>query len=194
MLRCGTMPTTTAKRSRVRTSWTYADYCRIPADRKRHEIIDGRHYVTPAPEPYHQAVTLRLASRLLGLIAESGLGDVYVSPIDLHLGPGTVVQPDVLAVTTANRDIVGRKKITGRPDLVIEVLSPTASSLRRDRRLKYDRYRRAGVPEYWIVDPQARLVEQYVLHRGRYRRGQRSGERIELAAFPGVAVPLRAVW
>jgi Uma2 family endonuclease len=194
MLRCPPMPTTTAKRARLRAGWTYAGYCRIPADGRRHEILDGRHYVAPAPDTYHQAVTLRLASRLLGLIGDAGLGEVFVSPIDLHLAPGTIVQPDVLAVATANRGIIGVRKISGRPELVVEVLSATPSSRRRDRRLKLARYERAGVPEYLIVDPRARAVEQFVLAGGCYGAPRRCTQRVELASFPGVAVALRTIW
>jgi Uma2 family endonuclease len=192
MLRCGTMPST-AKRP-LRAGWTYADYCRIPEDGRRHEVIDGRHYVTPAPELYHQAVVLGLAAALRDAIFATGLGEVYIAPIDLHLAPRTIVQPDVLAVAAANRGILGAKKVTGRPDLVVEVLSPTASSRRRDLRLKFSRYQRAGVPEYLVVDPAARTVAQHVLRAGRYGAARRCTDRVDLASFPGVAIALRAIW
>ena len=197
MLRCSvrneTMTTADATRPRPeRKRWTYADYCRIPPDRKRHEIIDGRHYVTPAPSPYHQAVGLRLAYELMRLVEKTGRGRVFISPIDVHLAPGTVVQPDLVVLRPRTRSIVGDTKLTGVPDLLIEVLSP--SNRRYDCQVKRERYERAGVREFWIVDPEARSIEQLVLRGGAYAsRGVATGA-ITLHTFRGITIDLREVW
>src|SRR5215471_9290346 len=90
------MPTATTKR------WTYADYCRIPPDRNRHEIIDGVHYVNPAPTPWHQTVSRRLQYELMTAIELPGLGEVFDAPIDVHLGRGALVQPDLVVVLRRN--------------------------------------------------------------------------------------------
>jgi Uma2 family endonuclease len=178
--------------SRRRANWTYADYCRIPADGRRHEILDGRHCVTPAPETYHQALVLAMASTLRARIDEPGRGQVFIAPTDVHLGPGTVVQPDILVVAASQRAIVGKAKIRGAPAVVVEVLSP--STRKRDRQTKLARYQRAGVAEYLIVDPRARVIEQYVLEGGTYGEGRRCTLRIELVTFPGVVLDLRTLW
>ncbi|MFY9344536.1 MAG: Uma2 family endonuclease [Planctomycetota bacterium] len=177
-----------------RRGWTYADYCRIRADGKRHEIIDGRHYAAPAPEPSHQAIVMRLGKRLHTRIEDGKLGLVFLSPIDVHLGPGSLVQPDILALLPSQDALVGEKKITGVPSLLIEVLSPTPSSQRRDRRTKLRRYERAGVAEYLIVDPRARTIEQFVLRDGKYLPPRRCTEGLELVTFPGVEIALREIW
>jgi Uma2 family endonuclease len=158
------MTTVTARTRR----WTYADYCRIPPDRKRHEIIDGRHFVNPAPSPYHQIVAGRLFYELMRLVEKPGRGRVLSSPIDVHLAPGTVVQPDIVVLRPRNASIIGPKKLTGVPDLLVEVLSP--SNRGYDRRTKRDRYERAGVRELWLVDPEHHSVEQLVLGRDRRYR------------------------
>ncbi|HEX5051200.1 MAG TPA: Uma2 family endonuclease [Planctomycetota bacterium] len=103
MLRCsmGTIPTMTTTARRRQRRWTYADYCRIPPDRNRHELIDGRHFVSPAPGPYHQTVSRRLQYELMRLIEKPGLGEVFDAPIDVHLGRGTLVQPAATACTCA---------------------------------------------------------------------------------------------
>jgi Uma2 family endonuclease len=184
-----TMTTVTARTRR----WTYADYCRIPPDRKRHEIIDGRHYVNPAPTPYHQTVSIRLAYELMRLVEKPGLGRVLTSPIDVHLAPGTVVQPDLVVLRPRNASIIGPKKLTGVPDLLIEVMSPSNRSY--DRRTKRDRYERSGVRELWLVDPEAHTVAQLVLGRdGRYRAALVSGEQVTLHVVRGVAIDLTEVW
>jgi len=181
--------TATAKTTR---RWTYADYCRIPYDRKRHEIIDGSHYVNPAPSPYHQAVVTRLLYELMRLIEKQGHGRVFTSPIDVHLGPSTVVQPDIVVLRPRTEFIIGEKKLTGTPDLLVEVLSP--SNRNYDRRTKRDRYERSGVRESWLVDPGERSVEQLVLHAGRYRKPISCEQEITLRILRNVRIDLREVW
>lgn len=198
MLRClhptrSSMTTITANRRRPhQRRWTYADYCRIPPDRFRHEIIDGRHYVTPAPSPDHQEVSGSLNAQLRARIRDTGKGRVLAAPLDVHLGRGTLVQPDLVVVVGRNQSIIGPKKLTGVPDLLVEILSP--SSKRRDRKKKFTRYERAGVREYWIVDPEAHVVEQYTLRNGRYGPPIVSGERIRLHILRGIEVDLRTAW
>ncbi|MFY9346063.1 MAG: Uma2 family endonuclease [Planctomycetota bacterium] len=187
------MPTATGVRSRSRHRvWTYADYCRIPADRKRHEIIDGRHYVTPAPSVGHQDASAGLTIEIGIRVRTPGLGKVYSAPLDVDLGRGTVVQPDLVVVMQNNRAVIGDKKITGAPDFVIEILSPSTS--RRDRRLKKARYQRAGVREFWIVDAKKKSVRQFVLRDGRYGRGVVCKDRIRLHVVRGVSIDLAKVW
>jgi Uma2 family endonuclease len=172
--------------------WTYADYCRIPADRNRHEIIDGRHYVNAAPGPYHQTVSIRLGSELLQRVEKTGRGRVLNAPIDVHLGRGSVVQPDLLVLRNANRSIIGPRKLTGVPDLLIEILSPRTR--RHDRQRKKRRYERAGVTEFWLVDPDAQVVEQFVLRDGSYGEPVTSGESVRLRILRNVTIDLRDVW
>lgn len=193
MLRCVPM-TTAAKTIAKDRGWTYADYCRLPDDGKRHEIVDGRHYVGPAPEPYHQAIVLGLACEMRAKLQSTGHGQVFVAPLDVHLAPGTVVQPDVLVVDGRRRTIIGRTKITGVPTLVVEVLSPSSMARRRDRKVKRDRYQRAGVAEYLIVDPAARTIEQFVLTGGEYGPPCACTETVTLATFPGVVLDVRGLW
>ena len=193
MLRCEEPPsrtmTTTARRPQKR--WTYADYCRIPADRNRHEIIDGKHFVNPAPSPYHQTVSRRLQYELMRLVEKTGLAEVFNAPIDVHLGPGSLVQPDLVVVRPRSRCIIGDKKLTGVPDLLIEILSPSSSSY--DRRTKRDRYERAGVHEFWLVDPEAHLVEQLILRGGTYAAPIACTARIRPRIFRGIEIDLRQV-
>ena len=90
MIRCLETPplTTTTTRPRLPRGkrWTYADYCKIPPDRKRHEIIDGRHYVSPSPSRPHQWIAGQLFGQLNNRISLTGLGQVYHAPLDVHLG------------------------------------------------------------------------------------------------------------
>lgn len=117
---------------------------------------------------------------------------MFVSPVDVHLGPNNVVQPDVIVLRKRNASIIGKKKLTGVPDLLIEVLSP--SNQPYDRRTKRDLYERAGVRELWLVDPEARTIEQLVLRSGRYKPAVVVTGHITLQILRGVTVDLTEVW
>lgn len=186
------MPTPTVTKPARRSNWTYADYCKIPPDRHRHEIIDGRHYVTPSPEIGHQRAGSRLVHQLMAQIDDVGLGETFSAPLDVHLGRGTVVQPDLVVVHRDNRAVLGTKKVTGVPDLLVEILSP--SSGKRDRTLKRDRYERAGVREYWLVDREARVVQQFVLRGGVYSEPLTCAEHLRCRVFRGVVIDVTRLW
>lgn len=192
MLRCFDGPTTMTQTIPSSRRWTYADYCRIPADRKRHQIVDGRHFVSPAPSLRHQEVALRLAMELVRAVEDRRRGRVFVAPVDVHLAPGTIVQPDLVVLSTRHTSRIGQKKITGAPDLLVEILSPSHRTF--DTVLKRERYERAGVRELWLVDPDADSLVQLVLRRGRYVEVATDGPIVRLRALRGPTVDLRAVF
>jgi Uma2 family endonuclease len=171
---------------------TYDDYLLIPDDGLRHEILDGVHYVSAAPVPYHQYVSGRLFFHLYRRITEPGLGKIYPAPVEVHFAMFDVTQPDIVVVLEPNEGIIGPKKIEGPPDLVIEILSE--STAKRDRTLKKERYRLGGIPEYWIVDPERRVVQQFVLEGEDYRLVSESADEVTFRGLPGVRIDLREVW
>ena len=136
--------------------WTAERIRALPDDGLRHEVVDGEHLVTPAPRAPHQIAVFELAKRLDAYVVEHGLGRVMHSPADLEFDPRTLMQPD-LFVTASRRVKTWRDALPIR--LAVEVLSP--SSARADRIVKRRRLQRAGVPEYWIVDLDARIVERW---------------------------------
>lgn len=138
--------------------WTAADLRAIPDDRNRYEIIDGELFVTPSASVSHQLVLSRLFGELLLYLRAEPVGRVWTAPADIILAADTVVQPDlfVLPVWLRPREWAD---IQGRLLLAIEVLSP--STARRDRGFKRERYQRARIPEYWVVDPRTRRVERW---------------------------------
>lgn len=192
MLRCFDGPTTMTQTIPTPRRWTYADYCRIPADRKRHQIVDGRHFVSPAPSLRHQEVALRLAMELVRAVEDRRRGRVFVAPVDVHLAPGTIVQPDLVVLSTRRTSRIGTKKITGAPDLLVEILSPSHRTF--DTVLKRERYQRAGVRELWLVDPDADSLVQLVLRRGRYVEVATAGPLVRLRALRGITIDLRKVF
>ncbi len=171
---------------------TYQDYCRIPEDGQRHEILDGEHFVNPAPIPYHQSVLGELHVQLHAAVQAPGLGRVFFSPIDLQLSEGDILQPDLIVILAEHGHIVTANRVKGLPDLVVEVLSP--STRRHDRIRKKARYAKAGVPEYWIVDTEKHFVEQHLLESGAYRLAERCEEVVRSAAIGGVSVDVTLLW
>ncbi len=135
--------------------YTYADLERLPADRKRYEIIGGDLIVSPSPNVLHQRIVGTLFAQLHAFASSVG-GQAFVAPLDVVFADDDIVEPDVLYVAADRLEIIGEKNLRGAPSLVIEVLSP--SSYDTDPGEKLALYARYGVPEYWIVDPRTRSI------------------------------------
>jgi len=132
----------------------------LPDDGMRHELLDGEHVVTPAPRFVHQLVLGEVWEYLRNAVGDRDEIDVLSSPADIHLGPRTLVQPDLFIVSVAperRANIAWRDVPT--PLLAVEFLSPSTAS--RDRGKKRRIYLDAGIEEYWIVDIDARLIERW---------------------------------
>jgi len=137
--------------------WTREEVLALPDDGKRYELVDGELLVSSSPRGVHQSTVMEFLLRLAPYVRAHGLGAVSMSPADLDFRSGQVLQPDLFIGEPVN----GREPIEWSdfniPTLVIEVLSP--STARSDRVVKRKKFQRVGVPEYWIVDPDARLVD-----------------------------------
>ena len=137
---------------------TYSDYLKISDDGRRHELIDGEHLVTPAPDRRHQEISGRLFFAIESCLRAAPLGKLYAAPLDVILSDVDIVQPDLVFVSTGRRAVLGTS-VHGAPDLVVEILSP--SSRRTDEIIKRRLYDRVSVSEYWIVDPEIEVVKVY---------------------------------
>ncbi len=138
--------------------FTYKDYEQLP-EGAPYQLIGGQLVLTPAPEPYHQKVSLKIASDLFRFVTENGLGEVFNAPVDVYLTDTETYQPDIIYISKENTGIIREKKIEGPPDLVIEILSPSTAYY--DMKHKKKVYERTGVKEYWLVDPMEKSVEIY---------------------------------
>lgn len=112
---------------------TYETYLTLPEMQQRYAILDGEIVMAAALNPLHQTVVLELAIRLAAFVRERQLGRVFVAPLDVLIRrePLRTRQPDLMSITQERRAIIGQQVIEGRPDLVIEVLSPGARSVDR---------------------------------------------------------------
>jgi Uma2 family endonuclease len=141
------------------TGWTVDMLDALPDDGKRYEIIDGELFVTPAPGYPHQRALRELFRRLDPYLHGRRDAEVIFSPADVRSGPRTSVQPDLFVMRRPVRAGPHGWPDLGTLILAVEILSPTTA--RVDRGRKRALYQREGLPEYWIVDLDSRLVERW---------------------------------
>lgn len=173
---------------------TFHDWLSFPDDGRAYEIVDGELFVTPSPSIRHQRTSREIQHALLTFLRATGLGEVLNAPVGVKLDEGTVVEPDIVVVLKAHAGRIGEQVIEGAPDIVIEILSP--GTAQRDLGIKRNKYETCGVPEYWIVDAEARGIEVLSLHSGRYSRSQAFGgnDTLTSPSLPGFAVDVSDVF
>jgi Uma2 family endonuclease len=158
------MPATVEKKR-----YTYKDYAELP-EGAPYQLIEGELVMTPSPAPYHQLISIRLATSLANHVMSKKSGMVLYAPIDVYLDEEDTYQPDIIFISKERMSIVGEKKIEGAPDLVVEILSPSTAYY--DLRKKFHKYEKHGVKEYWIVDPELKSVEIYANKNGKFVQEQ----------------------
>ena len=137
---------------------TSDDFLLFPEDGKRHELIDGEHYVSASPATKHQRIAGNLYWLIRSHLEVHAVGTVMLSPFDVVLSFFDVVVPDLLYFTSARfKKIVGEKNAQGAPELVVKIGSPSTRD--RDETIKRRLYERCGVSEYWVVDPKFETAE-----------------------------------
>lgn len=149
-------------------SYTYADYLKWKF-KERVEIIKGKILaMSPAPTRLHQDISLKLTLRFVQTF-ENNPCKLYVAPFDVRFpdkegNVKTVVQPDLCVICDQNK--LDDKGCVGAPDLIVEILSP--GNTRKEMKNKYELYQEQGVKEYWIVSPETRVIQIFVLQGDKY--------------------------
>src|SRR2546425_3560035 len=113
----------------VDTRLTYDDYCLLPDDGKRYEIIDGELFVTPSPRTAHQKIVTRLTRFLSAFAEDANLGEVFVAPFDVVFSNFDVVEPDLLYISNERASVVTEKNVQGSPNLRSEEHTSELQSL-----------------------------------------------------------------
>lgn len=173
---------------------TYEDYCALPDDGLRYEVIEGFLFSEPSPWRAHQQVAGNLFVILHPHVRERGLGEVFIAPFDVILDRRTVVVPDLVFVARERAGIVTERAVEEAPDLIVEILSP--GTARRDRVAKLNAYARRRVRHYWLLDPEARTLEALELTEGSYRlvAAVAGDEVFRPRLFPDLVIPLPELW
>jgi len=182
------------KKKQKRKVWTYEDYLNLE-DEKRYEVINGRLEEMPAPSFEHQRISGVIEFIMRGFVYKHRLGEIVYAPFDVILSETVVVQPDIVFISNENLKDIKRGRLFGPPDLVIEIVSP--ATIRRDTVVKKDIYKRFGVREYWIVYPDERAIEVWVLSdKGKYELfsvAEREGK-VKSKVLQGLEVDLKEVF
>jgi Uma2 family endonuclease len=178
--------------------YTYKDYLQWN-DGERWELIDGIPYnMSPAPSTAHQRV-IRELSFAIHAYLQGKTCEVFTAPFDVRLFESdkneetdTVVQPDLAIICDPNK--IDEKGCKGSPDLIIEVLSP--GTARKDKWEKFHQYEKAGVKEYWIVDPTHETVETYTLVDEKYsqRKIYSNEDEIRVNIFEDLTIPVKMIF
>ncbi len=176
--------------------FTYEDFLLFPEDGKRHELLDGEHFVTPAPTTRHQRLSLRLSTAIEVFLKEHPIGELFVAPCDVVLSNVDVVEPDLLFIAASRQSIITELNIQGAPDLVVEILSD--STRKTDEVIKRKLYERFGVKEYWIVDPVLDSIKIYRKTEDGYTHAQALTQEdtthLTTSLLPGLQITLEELF
>jgi Uma2 family endonuclease len=185
------------KANPARVKLTYDDFLLFPDDGKRHELIDGEHYVTPSPNMKHQAISGNLHFMIRSWLEQHPVGRIFYAPFDVVFTNVDVVEPDLLYLSHARASqFLTEKHVTGAPDIVVEIGSP--GTRKRDETIKRRLYERSGVSEYWVVDPDLELVRVYSNQDGQFGRARElsaeAGDILTTPHLDGLSLPLHKIF
>jgi Uma2 family endonuclease len=176
---------------------TYDDFLLFPDDGRRHELIDGEHYVTPSPNLDHQRILGNLHFLVRAWLEAHPVGRVFFAPLDVVLTQHDVVEPDLLYLSHERAaQVTTPDNLRGSPELVVEIASK--STRKRDETIKRRLYERQGVTEYWVIDPPLEVVRVYRREEGGFARPiEYSRERDDVLTtglLPGLSLPLARIF
>jgi Uma2 family endonuclease len=146
--------------------WREENYFALPESNRITELSEGELIVHPTPTFAHQEAVSELASALRTYAKTNDLGKAISAPFDVRLWEDKIRQPDVLFIRTENFPLIVGAYLDGAPDWVAEVISPSSRVI--DEVDKLADYAQAGVPEYWLVDLDARTIRVYALADAEY--------------------------
>ena len=176
---------------------TYDDFVLFPDDGKRHELIDGEHYVTPSPSTKHQRISGNLHFLIRAWLETHAIGQVFFAPYDVVLSQFDVVEPDLLYLSQERAAaVLTPLHVRGVPELVVEIASK--GTRKRDETIKRRLYERTGVTEYWVVDPAIDVVRVYRRAEAGFARpvelAREAGDVLTTPLLPGLELPLSRIF
>jgi Uma2 family endonuclease len=181
-------PTSPPKIQPDRLQMSYEEYLQWADEDTHAEWVEGEVIVHRPAKDIHQATLGFLYGLLALFVAMFNLGRLRFAPFEVKIRPGrSSREPDILFIANKHLDRLSEDRFVGPPDLVVEIVS--ADSLQRDRRDKFNEYREAGVPEYWIIDPRRnkQRADFYALNEnGQYDLfATEEDEKVESRILPG---------
>jgi Uma2 family endonuclease len=184
--------------SKPEQKYSYADYLAWD-ENERWEILDGKPYMRAAPSRVHQEISMELATQFHTYL-KGKTCRVFAAPFCVRLDVEkndddikNVVEPDITIV--CNYSKLDERGCKGCPDMIIEILSPDSG--KNDKLIKFNKYEKAGVREYWVVEPDLKLVSVFLMQsNGKYGRPEIYSEEddIKVSIFPDLVIDLKPVF
>jgi Uma2 family endonuclease len=176
---------------------TYDDFVHFPDDGKRHELIDGEHYVTPSPNIRHQRISGNLHLLIGNWLEEHPIGRLFYAPLDVVLSDIDVVEPDLLYLSNERAaQVLTPLHARGVPEILVEIGSKRTR--KRDETIKRRLYERVGVTEYWVIDPEIDVARVYRHQGAGFARPQElsreADDVLTTPLLPGLGLPLARIF
>lgn len=176
---------------------TYDDFVLFPDDGRRHELIDGEHYVTPSPNIRHQQILVEFVFLIRSWLEDHPIGRLFAAPLDVVLSEFDVVEPDILYLSHERAtEVLTAQHLRGAPELVVEIGS--RGTRKRDETIKRRLYERKGISEYWFVDPELQVVRVYRREGPGFARpvelSREAGDLLTTPLLPGLTLQLDRVF
>ena len=170
--------------------YTYEEWAELD-DGNRYELLGGEIIMMAPPSTRHQKISGEIFKQIAVYLDDKPC-DVYSAPfgVRLHKKKDTAFQPDITVVCDPSK--ITEKGCVGAPDLIVEILS--SSTARHDKITKFREYLRAGVKEYWIVNPEEKLVTAYRLKDGEYVADVYGDDSAPAQVLPGCEIDLAKVF
>lgn len=178
--------------------YSYADYLTWGED-ERWEILEGVPFMQATPSRIHQEISGELYRQFANYLQEKPC-KIYHAPFCVRLDNEkndkdikNVVEPDITVICDSSK--LDERGCKGSPDIIIEILSP--STAKKDRVIKFNKYEKAGVKVYWIVEPDQKLLSVFSLQSdGRYGRPEMytDEDKINVSIFPDLVIDLKSVF
>ena len=175
--------------------YTYTDYINWEGS-ERYQIINGEAFMMASPTVEHQAILMELSTQFHTWLKGKPCR-VFAAPLDVRLFPeeddsdDTVVQPDLLVVCDNSK--MGKGSINGPPDIIVEIVSPSTS--KKELLLKFGVYLEAGIREYWVIDPEQKIIQIHIYENGHFiSTNHKLNAIISSAVLQGLSVDLKTLW
>jgi Uma2 family endonuclease len=125
------------------------------------QLINNNLVMSPSPTDKHQQISGDIFYEMKTIIKRKSLGQIRLAPYDVHFSKKNILQPDIVFIQKENDYLIESKGLFGSPDIIVEILSPSTAHI--DLGEKRDIYEHYGVKEYFIVDPNNKMVTSLIL-------------------------------
>ncbi|MEX2561125.1 MAG: Uma2 family endonuclease [Pirellulales bacterium] len=172
--------------------YTFDDFLVLIKEHEKADLLDGVIYMASPESTDDNRLVVWLSTLMGGFADESDLGEVFVTRVAFRITEKRGPEPDVAFVARRRLRLVQRGFVNGPPDIAVEIVSP--DSVERDYVVKRHIYEKAGVREYWIIDPAKKAATFLHRQRGKFQPMVVRASIFESEVLPGLRFDVRWLW